>query len=179
MSLKFQQIKILKEKVVLKMASSLEVEENGDSEEPSSTVQTKGKFETNLPASEEMREAMDAFASDVAKFMDIPAKEVDRITVQGITIQTKNDLIGLQLHYKQDLKTCKGAHNAVSPVKWQYSSLEDELPEGEEDFYLDDEIIDKMHKLIAATEAYLKESPRQLDMFRHQIVNGSAEDKAA
>ena len=165
MSLKFQQIKILKDKVVLKMASSLEIEEDND--EPSSTVQSKGKFETNLPASEKMNEAMADFQDDVIKFMDIAAEDKDRVTVQGITIQTKNDLIGLQLHYKQDLKTCKGSHNSVSPAKWQHSTFDDdELPDGEED-------LQKMNNLITATDNYLKNSPKQLDLFKNQLDNGN------
>ncbi len=176
MSLKFQQIKILKDKVVLKMASSLEIEEDND--EPSSTVQSKGKFETNLPASEKMNEAMADFQDDVIKFMDIAPEDKDRVTVQGITIQSKNDLIGLQLHYKQDLKTCKGSHNAVSPAKWQHSAFDDdELPDGEEDFYLDKEIIEKMNNLITATDNFLKNSPKQLDLFKNQLDDGNGLDE--
>lgn len=157
----FTSIKILKDGVTIK---PLEIEDTDDH------IWQLGDIESDKPASDAMNSAMQSFAPEVQKRLELMEDEdvLEKITVQGITIKYKDGYVGIKIHFRIDNNWFTGPVNSHLPFVYQSSedldSFED--PDDAKPF-LTTEMIENLDELCKATEEYLKVKPkdRQLSLF--------------
>ena len=128
-----------------------------------------GDIKTDKPASVAMENALQEYAPEVLKRLNLQTSELEKITVQGVTIQyNKDGQLGLKIHFKLTNEWFNSPLNTHLPMLYSSAEPLEEIEDAEaRKPYLTESMIGILKVLSDATEEYLKFTPKeqQLSLF--------------